>query len=221
MADYRVVQKLDEKLISEGIIENSYKEDLRKVHSKLNLLFKKSGAVLPQKIFERGEARLRKWLGELYKKGASQDRLTSYLRCGLAHLSFDFIESTYQSIDNEDLITRALLSFKNREFHKTYFKATDTAILVKKRRVIKKKASDKIKKNRRIRKKSAGGKQKNKKKAVKKKITGTVKKKTTNKKNKRKKPMKKKTAKKTAKKRTSDKKKRAYKKRTLKVKLSK
>ncbi len=87
MADYKIVQKLDEKLISEGVLDSAYKDDYRKVHSKLNSDYKKSGAVLPAKIFAKNEARLRKWLGELYKKGASQERLTSYLRCGLAHLS--------------------------------------------------------------------------------------------------------------------------------------
>ena len=108
------------KLIAERLFDPAYKDDYRKVHSKLNSDYKKSGAVLPAKIFAKNEARLRKWLGELYKKGASQERLTSYLRCGLGHLSFDFIESSYQSIDKEDLLTRALLSFKNREFNKTY-----------------------------------------------------------------------------------------------------
>jgi len=164
MADYKIVQKLDDKIIAEGILDSAFKEDYRKVHSMLNAHYKKSGAVLPVKIFAKNEARLRKWLGELYKKGASQERLTSYLRCGLAHLSFDFIESSYQTIDKDELLTRALLSFKNREFHKTYYKATDTAVLVKKKRAIKKKASNKIRKM----KKKAAGKQKKKKKAVKK-----------------------------------------------------
>ena len=162
MADYKVIQKLDEKLIKEGIIDPAFRDDFKKVHTKLNSNYKKSGAVLPVKIFENNETRLRKWLGELYKKGASQERLTSYLRCGLAHLSFDFIESSYKSIDKEALITRAFMSFKTREFHKTYYKATDTAILVKKKRVIKKKASEKTKK------KTATTKPKKRIKAVKK-----------------------------------------------------
>ncbi|MFH0975299.1 MAG: hypothetical protein V1874_05890 [Spirochaetota bacterium] len=145
MADYKIVQKLDEKLIADGIIDAAYKDDYRKVHSRLNAHYKKSGAVLPAEMFDKNETRLRKWLGELYKKGASQERLTCYLRCGLAHLSFDFIESSYKSIGNDDLVTRALLSFKSREFHKTYYKATDTAILVKKKRTIKIKSARKIK----------------------------------------------------------------------------
>jgi hypothetical protein len=164
MADYRIVQKLDNKLIAEKILDPAFKDDYKKVHSMLNANYKKSGAVLPSKIFAKNEARLRKWLGELYKKGASQERLTSYLRCGLAHLSFDFIESSYKTIDKDDLLIRALLSFKNREFHKTYYKATDTAILVKKKRTIKKKAAGKIRKT----KKKAAVKLKKKRKAVKK-----------------------------------------------------
>ena len=181
MADYKIIQKLDEKLIKEGIIDSAFREDFKKVHTKLNSNYKKSGAILPSKIFDKNEARLRKWLGELYKKGASQERLTSYLRCGLAHLSFDFIESSYKSIDKDDLITRAFLSFKNREYHKSYYKATDTAILVKKKRTIKKKTSNKIKK------KAAANTQKKKIKAVKKTPAKTTKPKRTAKKTKPKK----------------------------------
>jgi hypothetical protein len=206
MADYKIVQKLDEKLIAEGIIESAYKEDYRKVHSKLNSHYKKSGAILPAKMFDKNETRLRKWLGELYKKGASQERLTSYLRCGLAHLSFDFIESSYESIEKEDLVTRALLSFKNREYHKTYYKATDTAILVKKKRTVKKKTTKKIKK------KNVSGKKKIKKKAVKKSSSKTSK---TKKIVKKTKPAAKKTSKSSKKKSTSKKK------RTFKFKLFK
>ncbi len=171
MADYKIVQKLDGKLIAEGILDPAFKDDYKKVHSMLNAHYKKSGAVLPAKMFSKNESRLRKWLGELYKKGASQERLTSYLRCGLAHLSFDFIESSYQTIDKDDLLTRALLSFKNREFHKTYYKATGTAILVKKKRITKKKASKKTGKSR----KKTAAKPKKKKKAVKKSKAGTKK----------------------------------------------
>jgi hypothetical protein len=146
MAEYRVIQKLDEKLMAGGIIGREYSADYRLVHSKLNSHFKKSGAILPEKVFESGEVILRKWLMVLCKKGASQEKLTSYLRCGLAHLSFDFIESSYRSIESEDLITRVLLSFKNRNFHKTYFKAAElqqkTKPAVKK--AAKKKAEKKI-----------------------------------------------------------------------------
>jgi len=161
MADSRIVQKLDEKLIADGVIDSAFRDDYQKVHSKLNSHLKKSGAILPEKTFEQGEQNLRKWLFELYRMGASQDKLTSYLRCGLAHLSFDFIESSYKSIDDEDLIARALVSFKNREFHKTYFKAAEIKRSPVKKKPVKKKA---------VKKKPV------KKKPVKKKLKKTAKK---------------------------------------------
>jgi hypothetical protein len=146
MAEYRVIQKLDEKLMAGGIIGREYRADYRLVHSRLNSHFRKSGAILPEKVFESGELILRKWLMVLCKKGASQEKLTSYLRCGLAHLSFDFIESSYKSIDADDLIKRVLLSFKNRNFHKTYFKAAEIQQKAKPavRKAVKKKAVKKI-----------------------------------------------------------------------------
>ena len=155
MADYRIVQKLDEKLIVDGVIDPAFRDDYQKVHSKLNSHLKKSGAILPEKTFEQGELKLRKWLFELYRMGASQEKLTSYLRCGLAHLSFDFIESSYKSIDDDDLVARALVSFKNREFHKTYFKAADLKRSpVKKKPVKKKPIKKKAVKKKPVRKKS-------------------------------------------------------------------
>ena len=154
MADYRIVQKLDEKLIIDGVIDPAFRDDYQKVHSKLNSHLKKSGAILPKKTFEQGEQKLRKWLFELYRMGASQEKLTSYLRCGLAHLSFDFIESSYKSIDDDDLVARALVSFKNREFHKTYFKAAELkSSPVKKKPVKKKPIKKKAVKKKPVRKK--------------------------------------------------------------------
>ncbi|HEY1405458.1 MAG TPA: hypothetical protein VF857_02505 [Spirochaetota bacterium] len=125
MADSKVVVKLDQRLIAEKVIDRAYADDYQTVHRMLNALIKKSGGRLTEKTFEKGEAKLRAWLISLCKKGASQEKLTSYLRCGLAHLSFDFIESSYKSIDVDDLISRTLVSFKKRDFHKTYFKAPD------------------------------------------------------------------------------------------------
>ena len=191
MADYRIVQKLDEKLIAEGIIDRAFRDDYQKVHSKLNSHLKKSGAILPEKTFEQGEQKLRKWLFELYKMGASQDKLTSYLRCGLAHLSFDFIESSYKSIDDEDLIARALVSFKNRDFHKTYFKAAEIKKVPgkkkpvkKKKKAVKKKPKKAIKKKlKKIGKKSSRKVlKKTSKKTVRKQTKKTVKKKAVRKK---------------------------------------
>jgi hypothetical protein len=210
MAETRIIQGLDEKLIAEGILDKQYAEDYNKVHAMLNLNIKKTGAILPEQVFERGEKRLRTWLMSLYKQGASQDKLTSYLRCGLAHLSFDFIESSYKSIDSDDLITRALLSFKNREFNKTFFKAAEVKKPVKKKKAVKKKkkAIKKKKPKKKIKKKAVKKKKVLKRKA-KKSVKKKAKKKTARKKTAKKKVVKKKKAKRKAVRRKPAKKKKA------------
>lgn len=182
MADSKIVKLLDEKLIENSILDSSFSKDYSKVHKKMNSIIKKTGKILSDEIFKKGDSELREWLLLLYKKGASQEKLTSYLRCGLAHLSFDFIESSYKQISNEDLITRTLQSFAKRKYNKTFFKAP---------KVSEEKTSDK-----------------KKIKAVKKKIVKAVKKDSTkNKKNSEKNSVKKiSSAKKTTKKKVSQKK---------------
>jgi hypothetical protein len=221
MAETRIIQGLDEKLIAEGILDKQYAEDYNKVHAMLNSNIKKTGAILPEQVFERGEKRLRIWLMSLYKQGASQDKLTSYLRCGLAHLSFDFIESSYKSIDSEDLITRALLSFKNREFNKTFFKAAEIKKPVKKKKTAKKKvkAIKKKKPKKKIKKKAVKKKKilkRKAKKAVKKKVKKNIRKKTA-----KKKVVKKKKAKRKAVRKKSVKKKKAKSRKVKKKKKAK
>ena len=184
MAEVRSVVRLDQKLIENGIIDPTLEKDYKKVHDMMNRHVRKSGKILTEETFIKGEQALRNWLMLLYKKGATQEKLTSYLRCGLAHLSFDYIESTYEQIDIDGLVTRALQSFKNRNYHNSFFKvsAAEMEKLEAKKRAAKKKAA----------KKTVTAKKKVvKKKAVKKKA---VKKKTVTKKTAVKKAVKKKTA---------------------------
>jgi hypothetical protein len=128
MAETKLVADLDKKLMEEGIIDPSFMEDYKKVHGMLNTHVRKTGRILSEETFEKGDQKLRKWLIVLYKQGAPQEKLSSYLRCGLAHLCFDFIESSYKAISNDDLIARAIQSFKMRNFHKTYFKVSPNEI---------------------------------------------------------------------------------------------
>lgn len=123
MADAKSIKIIDEKLIEDKIIDEAYLKDYPKVHKLLNSHIRKHGKILDQETFKKGDAILRDWLNILHKQGASQEKLTSYLRCGLAHLSFDYIDSTYESISKEDLVTRALQSFKKRKFNKSFYKA--------------------------------------------------------------------------------------------------
>ncbi|NCS93088.1 MAG: hypothetical protein GW761_04730 [Leptospira sp.] len=126
MADTKNIDKLDSKLIESGLIDPNLHTDYKKVHTFLNSHVRKNGKILTEETFSKGDTELRKWLMVLYKKGASQEKLTSYLRVGLAHLCYNFVESTYKQISVDDLVTRALLSFKKRKFHKTFFKLSVT-----------------------------------------------------------------------------------------------
>jgi len=122
MADKKGIAKLDERLVDDGIIPESILADLPLVHRKMNTILRKTGAILSDEIFANGNDSLRKWLQTLNKKGASQEKLTAYLRCGLAHLTYDFVESHYRQIDPEDLVARTLVSLKKRKWHNSFFK---------------------------------------------------------------------------------------------------
>jgi hypothetical protein len=176
MADSRLVAELDKKLMEEGVIDPSYMSEYKKVHEMLNTHVRRTGKILTEAMFEKGDKKLRSWLLTLFKKGLSQDKLSSYLRCGLAHLCFDFIESNYQSIPDDDLITRAIQSFKMRNYNNSYFKipaikkAAGTAKKTAKKKAGKKPAKKSLKKKavRKTVKKAAKKAAKSVKKAVKK-----------------------------------------------------
>jgi hypothetical protein len=122
MADKKSIAKLDEKLVGMRIIQKRYAADLPLVHRKMNSIIRKTGVVLSDEVFETGNGALRAWLALLFKQGASQDKLTAYLRCGLAHLTFDYVGSQYKQIGVDDLIARTLGSLKNRKLHTSFFK---------------------------------------------------------------------------------------------------
>lgn len=155
MAEIKKVEKLDQKLIEMDIIDPTIEKDYQLVHTMLNKHVRKTGKILTDETFKKGDEALRKWLMLLYKKGAAQDKLTSYLRCGLAHLSFDYIESNFSQIGLDDLISRALKSFKQRGFHKTFFRVSSNEMneLASRKRSQKKKS---LKKAKSATKKSSG-----------------------------------------------------------------
>jgi hypothetical protein len=124
MADKRIVSKLDEKLIDDCIIKPDFVNDYEKVHTFLNKDVKKYDIALSDEDFETGEKALRAWLNILDKKGASQEKLTSYLRVGLAHLCFDYIDLKTDKLTDDDHIKRALQSFKKRNYDKSFYKSS-------------------------------------------------------------------------------------------------
>ncbi len=171
MAEVKLVADLDKKLMEEGIIDPAFMEDYKKVHSMLNTHVRKTGKIMSEETFDRGDQKLRKWLMVLYRQGAPQEKLSSYLRCGLAHLCFDYIESSYHAISTDDLVARAIQSFKMRNFHKTYFRVSPSEVKAssaRKKKVAKKAVKKKAKKA--ASRKKVLKKKTVKKKAVKKKI---------------------------------------------------
>lgn len=130
MAVTEIVKKLDEKLMNDGTISKDFASDYELVHKMLNKFVRQTGEVLTPERFDEGDSTLRDWLMILYKKNASQEKLTSYLRCGLAHLCYDFIQTQEENKDlkTDELITRALQSFKARKFNTKFFKVAPTRI---------------------------------------------------------------------------------------------
>ncbi|HNW26930.1 MAG TPA: hypothetical protein PKN50_00520 [Spirochaetota bacterium] len=191
MAEAKLVADLDKKLMEEGIIDPRYMEDYKKVHSMLNTHVRKTGKILSEETFDRGDQKLRKWLMVLFRQGAPQEKLSSYLRCGLAHLCFDFIESSYHAISADDLVARAIQSFKMRNFHKTYFRVAPTEIKAssgKKKKAAKKKVKKSTPRRKAAKKKAVKKKPAAKKTVKKKSVKRTVKKKAVNKRKARVKP---------------------------------
>lgn len=137
MADSKIIQRLDNRLMKDGYLSMDFKNDYQTVHDMLNTYMRRYGGKVPDENFKKGEEKLRDWLMILYKKGASQDKLTSYLRCGLAHLSYDYIASQNRKLPGSELITRSLQSFKLRKYHRTFFKVAHskekTRITIKKK----------------------------------------------------------------------------------------
>ncbi len=203
MAESKIVIKVDQKLIDSSIIDPAYEYDYQVVHNMLNTHVRKSGKILTEETFHKGDEALRSWLMTLYKQGASQEKLTSYLRCGLAHLCFDFIESTYAQIPPEDLIARTLQSFKLRNYHNCFFKVSQSALETPKKKAVKKVIKKKIVKKKSVKAKSIKAKKNIKTKKIKpKKGLKSNKKSLSPKKNKAKKTVKKKIVKKSNKKRS-------------------
>lgn len=123
MADKKIVAKLDKKLTEQGIIKKEFEKDYEKVHTFLNKNNAKYDKYLRNDDFKKCENDLRSWLITLNKQGASQEKLTSYLRSGMAHLCFNYIRLKGENPQADEHVTRALKSFKKRNFDKTFFKA--------------------------------------------------------------------------------------------------
>lgn len=123
MPDIELLTGLDRVLIDNGIIEETYTGEYYTVHEAMKRFRAGTGVYFSTRNLAEGEAYLRKWLARLGTKGAAKKKLTSFLRCGLAHLCYDFIEFTFECIPPEEITQRALLSFTGRNYHRATLSA--------------------------------------------------------------------------------------------------
>jgi hypothetical protein len=126
MAVSKLTKMFDERLVKEGILNGNYSKDFPQVHKMLNTYVRKTGKILSEDNFVKGDEALRKWLMILYKKGAAQEKLTAYLRSGLGHLCLDFVMAKEADLTEQESISRAIRSFKARKFGNTYFKVASS-----------------------------------------------------------------------------------------------
>jgi hypothetical protein len=117
MPDIVMLTGLDRKLIEEGIIDPEYTGEYYIVHEKMKSFRAGTGKYFSTDDLAGGEDFLRKMLEELEKEGHPRGKLTNFLRCGLAHLCYDFIEFTYELIPEEEIIQRSVESMVNRNYH--------------------------------------------------------------------------------------------------------
>ncbi|EQA61275.1 hypothetical protein [Leptospira alexanderi] len=117
---------MDARRIEDNILDGNFKEDdsfvLRKLDEEISRIEK---SAQPEINFKSGEKILKDWLHEFSLRDTSQEKLTNYLRCELAHLSFDYIESDKETEELDDLIEHALVFLKNRDLERSFFPGND------------------------------------------------------------------------------------------------
>jgi hypothetical protein len=118
MPDIELLTGLDRALIDRGIIAGEYAGEYGDVHAAMTRFRAGTGVYFSTKNLADGESYLRKWLTRLGAEGAPNKKLTSFLRCGLAHLCHDFIEFTFECIPPEEIAEKALASFMSRNYHR-------------------------------------------------------------------------------------------------------
>jgi hypothetical protein len=118
MPDIELLTGLDRALIDRGIIAGAYAGEYYEVHATMKRFRAGTGVYFSTKNLAGGESYLRKWLARLGAQGAPRKKLTSFLRCGLAHLCHDFIEFTFECIPPEEIVEKALASFMSRNYHR-------------------------------------------------------------------------------------------------------
>ncbi len=120
----KAADKIDAKLIEGDVVEKNLLTDYQKVHDFLNKNVKLYDSYLKEDDFKSCEVELRSWLQTLKKQGAGPEKLNSYLKVGMAHLCYDYIDVNEEGseLSEDEKISRALKSFKMRRFNKMFIR---------------------------------------------------------------------------------------------------
>ncbi len=121
MTDIEVLTIMDRALIEQGIIDPGFSDACLPVHEIMRQFRAETGRNFSTADLQHGEKYLRRWLRKIRDEGASEAKLITMLRSGLGHLCYDFIEFTYEMIGPEEIVRKAILSFKNRNYHTAVF----------------------------------------------------------------------------------------------------
>ena len=124
----QIHRDFDEYLIERGYLVEGY--DYNIVHSRIDYGVKWYGGNHREIDEWHSEEGLRSWLNGLVSKGAYQEKLTVYLRCGLFHLALDDADvrqydedpEGYENLPWDKIFEGALKSAIKRGYHKKYFK---------------------------------------------------------------------------------------------------
>lgn len=121
MHDIEILTLMDRALIEQGIIDPGFTEECIPIHESMRHFRSETGRNFSTGDLQNGERYLRQWLKQVHDKGASEAKLITMLRCGLGHLCYDFVEFTYEMIHPEDIVGKAIASFKSRNYHTAVF----------------------------------------------------------------------------------------------------
>ena len=117
----------DEFLAAKGIIPPDLVRECRRVHARMDKRAATIGPAHRECDRFHDETGIRGWLDNLYCQGASQQKLTGYVRTALGHEALDAVSSDYPDEDAGFRFRRAWDRMRRNGLHRTYYKPSDDA----------------------------------------------------------------------------------------------
>ena len=120
--------QFDQHLIDRNYLPDNF--DYNVVHNRIDYGVKWYGGKHREKDWYHSEEGFRDWLYGMSNRGASQEKLTAYLRCGMGHFSLDEADGRwyqrdpdgYDSLPWEKVFEGALKSYVSIGYHRKFFR---------------------------------------------------------------------------------------------------